>query len=278
TATVRGPRARSAALTRSPTERASRTAAAWLKTRAERPSRSIACLSAGSRRSPSARRAPVRWKAWAMPKPIPAAAPVTSTTWSLKSNVATSVKREHRLSGVAPGHQILRDLRDLLTRTFEADVRRELARGYQVGQTPQPDRGGLVPEPGECFERVERRAAGHEELPRVERDFGRGRDAERDADTGALQRRQRGAERPPAHRLDDQIVLGLFRDLVPYDHLVGAELAHRRHLIGPADEPGHVGAGLPREQDGEIPDASGRARDQQTLGDERPARTDGRQR
>src|SRR5437899_2804736 len=177
-----------------------------------------------------------------MPKPIPAAAPVTSTTWSLKSNVAPSVKREHRLSRVAPSHQILRDLGDLLPRPLEADVRRELARGHEIGQALQPDRGGLAPELGEDVEAVERRAAGHEELPRVERDFGRGRDAERDADTGALQRRQRGAERPPPYRLDDQIVLGLFRDLVPYDHLVGAELAHRRHLIDPADDPGHVRA------------------------------------
>src|SRR6266566_945024 len=113
-----------------------------------------------------------------MPKPIPAAAPVTSTTWSLKSNVAPSVKREHRLSRVAPSHQILRDLGDLLPRPLEADVRRELARGHEIGQALQPDRGGLAPELGEDVEAVERRAAGHEELPRVERDFGRGRDAD----------------------------------------------------------------------------------------------------
>src|SRR5438128_6083487 len=120
-----------------------------------------------------------------MPKPIPAAAPVTSTTWSLKSNVAPSVKREHRLSRVAPSHQILRDLGDLLPRPLEADVRRELARGHEIGQALQPDRGGLTPELGEDVEAVACRAAGPEEPTRAERNLAQAREAQQAARAAA---------------------------------------------------------------------------------------------
>src|SRR4029450_4753336 len=129
----------------------------------------------------------------------------------------------------------------------------------QLGEPPQTDRRGLVAELGEEIEAVERRAPGHEELAGVEGDLGRGRDTERDADTGALQRRERRAESLAADRLDDQIVLGRARNLVAYDDVVRAERAHRRHLVRAPDARGDVGAAEPRQLDGEITDAAGRA-------------------
>src|SRR5439155_9201274 len=92
---------------------------------------------------------------------------------------------------------------------------------------------------------------------------------ERDAHARALQRPQRGAERPTADRVDDQIVLGLLRNLVAHDHLVSAELAERRHVVGPTSDRGHVGARQPSELDREITDASGRAGDEHALAEER---------
>src|SRR5215470_3176262 len=90
TATVIGPSARSAALTSAWTEAPSRTSTGWVKTRAG-PSRSAARRSDASLRSPSATVAPARWKASAIPNPMPAPPPVTSTTSSLNSSMTGRV-------------------------------------------------------------------------------------------------------------------------------------------------------------------------------------------
>src|SRR5215468_6976430 len=173
------------------------------------------------------------------------------TRWSA-SRSPGSVKNEHGLARKPPGHQVLSDLADLLPWPLQADVRHELTRRHQLGESPQTDRRGLVAELGENIEAVERRAPSHEELARVEGDLGRSRDAERDADTGALQRRERRSESLAADRLDDQVVLGRARDLVAHDDVVGAERAYGRHLVGAPHARGDVSAAEARQLDGEI--------------------------
>src|SRR5262245_45286778 len=108
------------------------------------------------------------------------------TSWSA-SRRPDSVKNEHSLARKPPGHQILGDLADLLPRPPQAGVRHDLTRRHQLGEPPQTDRCGLIAELGEEIEAVEHRAPGHEKLARVEGHLGRGRDAERDADAGALE-------------------------------------------------------------------------------------------
>src|SRR5213593_754616 len=145
-----------------------------------------------------------------------------------------SVQSEHGLARKPPGHQVLRYLADLLPRSLQADVRRELPCGHEIGEPPEADRCRLAPEFREEVEAVEPGTPGDEELSGVEGDLGGGGDAERDAHAGALEGRQGGAEGPPPHGLDDQIVFWRARDLLAHDHLVSAELPGRRDLVGPA--------------------------------------------
>src|SRR5262245_55791403 len=175
------------------------------------------------------------------------------TSWRA-SRSPDSVKNEHGLALEPPGQQILGDLADLLPRPLQADVRHELTGRHQLGEPPQTDRRGLVAELGEGIEAVEARAPGHEELARVESDLGRGRDAERDADAGALERGQSRSESLAADRLEDQVVFGRARDLVAHDNVVRAQRAHRRHLVGAPDARGDVSATEPRQLDGKIAD------------------------
>src|SRR5262247_4866633 len=109
------------------------------------------------------------------------------TRRSASPSPCSSVKNEHSLAREPPGHQVLSDLADLLPRPLQADVRHELTRRHQLGEPPQTDRCGLIAELGEEIEAVEHRAPGYEKLARVEGHLGRGRDAERDADAGALE-------------------------------------------------------------------------------------------
>src|SRR5947207_7765277 len=92
TTTVAGPRARSAPSRNSAVERASRTSIVRAYTREESPSREAARVRAASRKSPKATRAPASWNAFAMAKPIPAPAPVTSTTSLVKSSMVSSLR------------------------------------------------------------------------------------------------------------------------------------------------------------------------------------------
>src|SRR3989454_9358134 len=166
-----------------------------------------------------------------MPNPMPAPAPVTRTTWSWKSNMAgLSVQDEHGLAREPPGHQVLGHLTDLLPRPLQADVRCQLSGGHELGEPTEADRCGPTAEFREDIEAVEGRASRDEELSCVEGDLGGGRDAERDADASPLQGSQRGPECSSAHRLDDEIVLGLARDLVAHHHVGSAQLAHSRCL------------------------------------------------
>src|SRR5262245_16586393 len=110
-----------------------------------------------------------------MPSPMPAPAPVTRTAWLLKSNMCVlSVDGEHGLARKPAGYQILRHLPDLLPRALQADMGRELTGGDELRETTQTDGRRLVAELGEEIEAVERRAAGDEEVARVEGNLGRG--------------------------------------------------------------------------------------------------------
>src|SRR5260370_1362468 len=111
---------------------------------------------------------------------------------------AGSVQREHRLAREAPGHEVLRDLTDLLPGPLEAHVGYELPRRHELGEPPEAHRRGLRRELGEDVEAVQRRAPGGEELPRVEGDLGAGGDTEGDADATPREGGQRRAERAPA--------------------------------------------------------------------------------
>jgi len=83
-----------------------------------------------------------------------------------------SVHDEHGLAGKPAGHQILRDLPDLFPRPLEADVRRELAGGDQIGETTQTNGRGLADEFREEIKTIERCAPADEEPACVERDLG----------------------------------------------------------------------------------------------------------
>ena len=141
-------------------------------------------------------------------------------------------------------------------------MRCQLSGGHELGEPTEADRCGLTAEFREDIEAVEGRASRDEELSCVEGDLGGGRDAERDADASPLQGSQRGPECSSAHRLDDEIVLGLARDLVAHHHVVGAQLAHRRRLVGPSHVRGHVGAGEPGQLHREVSDPARRAGDE----------------
>ena len=113
-----------------------------------------------------------------------------------------SVEDEHGLAREPPGHQILGDLADLRPRALDADVRRELTRGHEIGEPAQADGGRLAPEFREQIEAVERRTPGDEELSGVEGDLGRGRDAERDTDTArSSAARAEPSVRPPTESM-----------------------------------------------------------------------------
>src|SRR4030095_6370917 len=184
------------------------------------------------------------------------------TRWSASPSPCSSVKNEHGLARKPPGHQVLSDLADLLPRTLQADMRHELTRRHELGEPLETDRCRLVAELGEEIEAVERRAPGHEELARVEGGLGRRRDAERDADTGALEGRERRPERLATDRFDDQVVLWRARDLVTDDDIVRSERTYPRHLVGAPHARGDVSAAEARQLDGEIADAAGGARHQ----------------
>ncbi len=85
---VTGPRVCSAARKKAATDVASRTSTGPAKTPCSAPSRLAARRTAASRTSPRATRAPASWKACAMPKPMPAPAPVMRTTSRPKSNIS----------------------------------------------------------------------------------------------------------------------------------------------------------------------------------------------
>src|SRR5438128_7794866 len=98
-----------------------------------------------------------------------------------------SVQSEHGLARKPPGHQVLRHPANLLPRSLQADVRRELPCGHEIGEPPQADRRRLAPEFREDVEAVEFGAPGGEEFSGVESDLRGGGNAERDAHAGALE-------------------------------------------------------------------------------------------
>src|SRR5260370_625801 len=57
---------------------------------------------------------------------------------------AGSVQREHRLAREAPGHEVLRDLTDLLPGPLEAHVGYELPRRHELGEPPEAHRRALA--------------------------------------------------------------------------------------------------------------------------------------
>src|SRR5258706_1176015 len=87
----------------------------------------------------------------------------------------SSRERQHRLAWVLARDQVRRYLRDVGPRPLHADVRGELARGAQVGETAQAGRRGVVAQLGEDVEPIELGAAGGEEGGGVQGDPGGGR-------------------------------------------------------------------------------------------------------
>src|SRR5881409_2720041 len=100
-----------------------------------------------------------------------------------------SVQSEHGLARKPPGHQVLCHLADLLPRSLQADVRRELPCGHEIGEPPQNSRASKV-------------TSAEAETPNV-------------THTPARSRAARAVPRVrPPHGLDDQIVFWRARDLL----------------------------------------------------------------